>query len=522
VKCLDGKALLECCVSGFSLVSMHQIELNNLNVFPVPDGDTGLNMSRTLAPVASLCPKENISEMAESIAESVLRASRGNSGTILATFFLGFSSYLKGLKEATPSDLVAAFIKGTKESYHSIAEPTEGTILTVMTSACSITPKKDIEATLKALVEAANEAEKNTPELLPLLKRSGVVDSGGLGFCYLLAGFLKAVRGESVEHLDSGDGASINDFDHESDLHYRFCVEGIIAKSKSYQAPNNALTFKEMLNEMGGSEVFLETNNLVKFHVHTNDDELVRNTAMRFGTLLDFKSDNMQKQVEERLKDGSIALVPIISSAEFAAIYTNYGVKNLVLNHMDGEVSYNDILSTLEQVESELIILLPNNENHFSTCELIAKRHNKRIAYISTRNEAEGIVALDKFDSEAPFEINTQKMSHAVNNAVSFAIAKAQKPYKKRNLSISIGDWVLFDRGEPVAKASLLNELVSPLSSLLASKDTINLYYGVEISEEEARGFTNDLEAKVDSLSDVILANGGETIYAFLITGETN
>lgn len=520
MKTLDGKTLLECCIAGFSVVSSHQVELNNLNVFPVPDGDTGLNMSRTLARISSLSPIEDIGKMASAIADMVLKASRGNSGTILATFFLGFASYLKGLKVATSRDLLDAFSAGTKESYHAIAEPTEGTILTVMSSACSVHACDTIEETLAMMLRAANESEENTPNLLPLLKRSGVVDSGGLGFCYMLTGFLSVVKGESVEHLDSGDGASLSDFDHENDSHYRFCVEGIIAKDPVYQSPDGAAAFKKTLDEMGGSQVFIETNTLVKFHIHTNDDEAVRFMAMRFGALLDFKSDNMQKQIDERLKDGAIAVLPIIDSAPFAALYTNYGVKDFILNKLGGEASYADIENAINQVKSDFVILLPNNENHFSTCELIAKRSNKRIAYISTHNEAEGIVAMGRFDAEAPFELNTQSMSHAVNRAMSMSIAKAQRRYTKGDLTIEVGEWILFEREEPIAKAASLDGLVSPLADKLASKDVIGLYYGCGIEEEEAQNFASALEEEVDSLCDVILANGGQNVYAFLITGE--
>jgi uncharacterized protein len=516
-----GKDLLAASRLAFASITAHEDELNHLNVFPVPDGDTGLNMSRTMAPVLSLKEKSDLGAASSEVALAVLEASRGNSGTILATFFLGLSKAFAGEKSVDSAGLIAAFKTGAEESYASLVDPAEGTILTVMRDAANLAPKKTIEETLDSMQKAAFISLKNTPNLMPLLKEAGLIDAGGLGFYYLVEAFHEASLGKKVEELNALSPLIKEQSGDESDLRYRFCVEGLLKKSEAYEGVDKASVLKGQLKGMGGSLVYVETATLVKFHVHTNEDAPVKDALSRFGSLLDYKVDNMARQVHnERFHRAEVAFVSVIDSDAFAAIYSNFEVPEAFVTPLSSEASYEEIAQAVETLDAENIILLPNNKNAITTCELYAKRASRHVVTLATGSEMEGVVALEHFDPEASFDDNLKAMNRALEETDFFAVVQAVKNYSHGQLDVHLGDFILMKDGLLLAAGKTPVTLLPTLFSLLDDKSEFTIYAGVSAPEEEAEFLSEEIRKRLTSAGDVISLRGDEKIARYLISGE--
>jgi DAK2 domain fusion protein YloV len=521
MKLFGGRDFLAASRLAFASLTNHEDELNHLNIFPVPDGDTGLNMSRTMAPVLSLKETADLSAASNEVALAVLEASRGNSGTILATFFLGLSKAFSTQKSVDSTGLVLAFKAGAEESYASLVDPAEGTILTVMRDAASVPPSSTIDATLAAMQKAAFVSLKNTPNLMPLLKEAGLIDAGGLGFYYLLEAFHDASVGKKAEENADLSPLIKEQESEENDLRYRFCVEGLLKKSEAYQGNDKASVLKEQLKGMGGSLVYVETASLIKFHVHTNEDEPVKDALSRFGNLLDYKVDNMARQVHnERFHHASVAFVSVIDSDDFAAIYGNFEAPEAFVTPLSSEVSYEEIAQAVATLDAENIVLLPNNKNAITTCELFAKRSSRRVYTLASGSEIEGVVALEHFDPASPIEANLEAMNSALAETDFFAIVQAVKNYTHGNLDIHTGDFVLMKDGLLLASSEQPSGLLPTLFSLLDDKHEFTIYAGVSAPEEEAAFLAEAIRQRLSASDDVISLRGNEKLARYLISGE--
>ncbi|MFA6620440.1 MAG: DAK2 domain-containing protein [Bacilli bacterium] len=516
-----GRDFLAASRLAFVSLTNHEDELNHLNVFPVPDGDTGLNMSRTMAPVLSVKSSPDLSKISSEVALAVLEASRGNSGTILATFFLGLSKAFANKKSVDSAHLIAAFKAGAEESYASLVDPAEGTILTVMRDCASVPPASSIEETLMAMQKAAFVSLKNTPNLMPLLKETGLIDAGGLGFYYLVEAFRDASLGKTVEENADLSPLIKERKGEENDLRYRFCVEGLLKKSEAYHGIDKASVLKEQLKGMGGSLVYVETESLIKFHIHANEDEPVKDVMSRFGSLLDYKVDNMARQIHnERFHHASVAFVSVIDSDDFAAIYSNFEVPEAFIAPLSREVSYEEIAQAVEILDAENIVLLPNDKNAITTCELFAKRSPRHISTLPSGSEMEGVVALEHFDPEADFESNLKAMNQALEETDFFAIVQAVKNYAHGALNVQTGDFVLVKDGLLLASSKEPSGLLPVLFSLLDDKCEFTIYAGVSAPESEAAFLAEEIRKRLSSSDDVISLRGNEKIARYLISGE--
>jgi len=521
MKKLGGKVFLAASRLAFSSITSHEDELNHLNIFPVPDGDTGLNMSRTLAPILSLKEESNLSKAADEVALAVLQASRGNSGTILATFFLGLSTAFKGLNSANPTQVLSAFKEGAMESYASLVDPAEGTILTVMRDASDIKAAPSIEETFLLMKNVAFTSLKNTPNLMPLLKEAGLIDAGGLGFYYLVEAFYEATLGKKSPEMAELSPLLKEQNEDLEDLSYRFCVEGLLKKNEAYQGNAKAGLLKDQLGNLGGSLVYVETPSLIKFHVHTNEDETVKDVVGRYGSLLDCKVDNMARQVHnEHFHDKTIAFVAVIDSDAFAAIYSNFEVPEAFITPLSYEVSYEELATAVASLNAEEIILLPNNKNAVSTCELFAKRSTKKIMTLNSQSEMEGVVALEHFDPTLSLEENLLMMKEALKESDFFAVQQAVRDYSHGNLDVKVGDFLLVKEGALLSSSKTPEGLLPTLFSLLDDKSEFTIYSGVSAPEEEANFLAEEMRKKISSSGDVILLRGDQKIARYLISGE--
>ncbi|MCR4561911.1 MAG: DAK2 domain-containing protein, partial [Bacilli bacterium] len=431
---------------------------------------------------------------------------------------------LTGLTEMTTSDFMAAFRRGTEASYAAIGDPTEGTILTVMKEVSNLTPDEEFESTLLRMKDQAMATVENTPELMPLLKKAGVVDAGGLGFYYILKAFYLTCLGEKIPETEEiSDIFGTNEEDRD-DLFFRFCIEGVIKKNEYYKGEHAAEPLRKQLSKMGESEVFIETNGLIKFHIHSNDDQAVMDAVSRYGSLLDFKVDNMQKQVDENanLYD-KVAFVPVVAGEGFSAIFSNFLVPQNQINPLGNEASYEEFISAINSLKAKNIVLLPNNQNAIGTCEILIQKYNdgvKKLYFIPTNSQAEGVTALEHYDPEMEIEENIVNMKEAVSNCLTIKVAIASKEYISEDIHVYKGDYVLLKGNHPLATSPNKSGVPSLVREVLGGYDIITVYYGAGVDPDEAEDFSSTLEDILPSSTDVILVEGDQKLFHYLINGE--
>ena len=523
MKTINGTLLLKCLRYAFGNIANHSVELNKLNVFPVPDGDTGYNMSRAMSGITGVKESESASTVLCNATDSILRNSRGNSGTILAVFFLGLYEKLSDKEELDSNDIIEGFINGYKTSYKSVEKPKEGTILTVIADCVKGGVKDSIEETLISMKLEAYESVQRTPSLLPILKKNHVVDSGGLGFYYFIEGMQKAVAGEEeilLKEVASFDESMGDDIHDDEDEGYNFCVEGIIKKSNSYFGMNKADKLQQALTKQGGSIVFIETPSLVKFHIHCDDESGIRETIKPYGEAIDYKVDNLRFEVSERFEHKEYDFIVCTDGEGFNTIYNDFGITNTLTNARFQDVSYDELYKAISLNNSDTIFILPNNKNVIPTCSLILTKTTKHVLVIPTTTQAEGIAVLERFDESATPEENEHNMLEALDNIKSLRIAIAQKEYEDGSIKVNTGNWVLYNKTTIIDGNDNLNNLVPSIGSIANGMNNINIYYGDDISEELANEFYEKLAQFVGRKIDVNLIEGGQKTYALLIVLE--
>ena len=523
MKTINGTLLLKGLRYAFGNITNHSVELNRLNVFPVPDGDTGYNMSRTMSGIMGVNESESTSLVLGNVTDGVLKNSRGNSGTILAVFFLGLYEKLTDKEELDSNDLIEGFINGYKACYKSVEKPKEGTILTVINDCVKGGAKNSIEETLLCMKEEAYDSVQRTPELLPVLKKNHVVDSGGLGFYYFIEGLEKAVSGkeEIIVNEVSAFGDNLVDDMHDDDGEdYNYCVEGILKKSNSLFGMNKADSLKHSLSKLGGSIVFIETPSLIKFHIHCDDENSIKETIKPYGEAIDYKVDNLRFEVTERFEHKEFDFIVCTDGEGFNTIYNDFGITNTLTNARFQDVSYDELYKAVTLNNSDTIFILPNNKNIIPTCSLILQRTAKNVVVIPTTNQAEGIAVLERFDESVSVEENTKNMMEALANIKSLKIAIAQKEYEDGSIKISAGHWVLYNKNEIVDGNDDLMGLVPSIGALSSDINNINIYFGDNIDESTANDFCDKLSNFVGRRVDVNLIEGGQKAYALLIVLE--
>jgi DAK2 domain fusion protein YloV len=498
---------------AFKLVSDHEEELNRLNVFPVPDGDTGLNMTRSLAPVLNLESAEELDKAAKTASKKILAASRGNSGTILATYFMGLSQAFTGVKKADSKLLVKGFFCGSEQAYTSVFNPEEGTILTVMKDVGRVEPQKSIEATLLKMLETAEKSFKNTINILPVLKKNNVIDAGGLGFYYIVKGLLEAALG-----LDTDD--KLSELNLTAASGHKYFISGLVKKSQGYFGLEGAKTFKDQLAGLGNSLSYAESQTLIRFGLSSDDSEAVFNAAGRFGTLLDFKADNSRLSGEEKLETAKVGFVSVIQGDGFEAVYRDFDVRQAVVSSLGREASFQELKEAALNLHVEKAVLLPNSRNTISTANLLSKMSDGKIVCLPTEDESQGVLALEHFDPEEPIEVNLNQMLDALKETKFLKIAIAEKSYVGKNIQITEGDHILLEDSHPLFKGKDDLALFETCLAQLAGYKEITIYYGDQISLKEAEEARQLVAERLKGVLDVILVEGNQPLYRYFIVAE--
>ena len=528
--------------------------VNSLNVFPVPDGDTGTNMGMTIENGAKEVADKSAStvgEVAAIFAKGLLMGARGNSGVITSQLFRGFSQSVKGKAELDGQALALAFQSGVEVAYKAIMKPVEGTILTVSRGA-AIGAKKKAEATndavevMKAALEGAKTALAKTPDMLPVLKEVGVVDSGGQGLVFIYEGFLSALTGEYIASEDFQATPAtmtemINAEHHKSvaghvateDITFGYCTEIMVAlkQGPTYVKDFDYDEFRNYLNDLGDSLLVVNDDEIVKVHVHTEDPGLVMQEGLKYGSLVKVKVDNMRNQHEAQLEkeeksakpaeEKEYAIIAVVSGEGLAEIFKAQGVDYIISGGQTMNPSTEDFIKAVDQVNARNIIFLPNNKNIFMAAQSAAEVLERPTTVIETRTLPQGLTSLLAFDSGKTIEENHERMTAALSDVVSGSITTAVRDTTIDGLEIHENDNLgMVDGKILVSNPDMLTTLKATFAKMLdEDSEIVSIYIGEDGDEELANGLAQDLMEEYEDL-EVEIHQGNQPVYPYIFSVE--
>ncbi|RSJ22646.1 dihydroxyacetone kinase subunit DhaL [Streptococcus intermedius] len=529
--------------------------VNSLNVFPVPDGDTGTNMGMTIENGAKEVADKSAStvgEVAGIFAKGLLMGARGNSGVITSQLFRGFSQSVKEKEELTGQDLALAFQSGVEVAYKAVMKPVEGTILTVSRGAAIGARKKaeetdDAVEVMKAALESAKIALAKTPDMLPVLKEVGVVDSGGQGLVFIYEGFLAALTGEYIaseefqatpatmtEMINAEHHKSVASHVATEDIKFGYCTEIMVAlkKGPTYVKEFDYDEFRNYLNELGDSLLVVNDDEIVKVHVHTEDPGLVMQEGLKYGSLVKVKVDNMRNQhdaqveKEERenkqaAEEKEYAVIAVVAGEGLAEIFKAQGVDYIISGGQTMNPSTEDFIRAVEQVNARHIIILPNNKNIFMAAQSAAEVIEQPAAVIETRTIPQGLTSLLAFDSSKSIEENHDRMTAALTDVVSGSVTSAVRDTTIDGLDIHENDYLgMVDGKIVVSNPDMLTTLNETFSKMLdTDSEIVTIYIGEDGNENLANELAQDITEKFEDV-EVEIHKGGQPVYPYLFSVE--
>ena len=514
-KCITGAMLRKMVISGANYLEENKEYVNSLNVFPVPDGDTGTNMSLTMKSSVkelNMCTTNDMETVCDAISKGALKGARGNSGVILSQIMKGFTSYFTNLKEIKAIDFANALIEGANVAYKAVTKPKEGTILTViraMADASIKLAKKEADMTsfLKAVLDVGEEALSMTPELLPVLKKAGVVDAGGRGLLVIFNGFLKIVSGDESDlklQADTdrmGDGAVVSDGNAElidynslADIEFAYCTEFFIININKKTTVADIDKLRETLMTLGDSVICIGDLNLIKVHVHTNQPGVALTHALKLGELNGLKIENMLEQFRalkvksepEQLK--KIGVVAVCAGEGLATIFKDLNVDYVIEGGQTMNPSAEDIAKACDQVYAENVFVLPNNKNIVLAAELANDLSKRNIFVIPTASVPQGITAAIAINPELSVDENKANVAEMVQNVISGSVTYAVKTTSIDGFKLKEGDIIGLGDKKIVAKGNNVNQTTEDTIEKLMTDEvsTISLFYGSDVSPVDA------------------------------------
>lgn len=552
-KVIDAQLLQKAFIAGAYNLERNKDYINELNVFPVPDGDTGSNMSLTIMAAArevSALENPSMDELSKKISSGSLRGARGNSGVILSQLLRGFCKEIKGKKQITVSVLADGFVRAVETAYKAVMKPKEGTILTVAKGVAEKAVElsemdMDFETLGQEILDHGNEVLKQTPELLPVLKEAGVVDSGGQGLMEFLTGAYNGLTGkeEIKEPVTSGGVAKAQTMSSEeidtSHIKYGYCTEFIIMLEKEYNAEIEA-KLKEFLTSIGDSLVVVSDDEIVKVHVHTNHPGLAFEKGLEYGSLTSMKVDNMREEHKEKViheQDRKKAAEQEAAKEEpkkpfgFVAVSVGEGLndifKDLGVDHIiEGGQTMNpsteDVLDAISKVNAETVFVFPNNKNIILAANQAAEiEEEKQVIVIPTKTIPQGISALISFDETATAEANQAGMEDAITAVKSGQVTYAVRDTSIDGKEIKTGDYMGIDDAGIQAVGQDITEVVKDLIGAMADEDSelLSIYYGSDVEEEKANALVEAVQAAYPDF-EVEAHAGGQPIYYYILSLE--
>ena len=556
-KVIDAQLLQKAFIAGAYNLEKNKDYINELNVFPVPDGDTGSNMSLTIMAAArevSALENPSMDELSKTISSGSLRGARGNSGVILSQLLRGFCKEIKGKKQITVSVLSDGFVRAVETAYKAVMKPKEGTILTVAKGVAEKAVElsemdMDFETLGQEILDHGNEVLKQTPELLPVLKEAGVVDSGGQGLMEFLTGAYNGLTGKEVinELLTSGGAAKTQTMSSEeidtSHIKYGYCTEFIIMLEKEYNAEIET-KFKEFLTSIGDSLVVVSDDEIVKVHVHTNHPGLAFEKGLEYGSLTSMKIDNMREEHKEKViheQDRKKAaeqeaaqeakkeepkkpfgFVAVSVGEGLNDIFKDLGVDHIIEGGQTMNPSTEDVLDAISKVNAETVFVFPNNKNIILAANQAAEiEEEKKVIVIPTKTIPQGISALISFDESATAEANQAGMQDAITAVKSGQVTYAVRDTSIDGKEIKTGDYMGIDDAGIQAVGQDITEVVKDLIGAMADEDSelLSIYYGSDVEEEKANALVEAVQAAYPDF-EVEAHAGGQPIYYYILSLE--
>ncbi len=545
-KTIGGTEFRKMILAGAKVLEINRTKVDSLNVFPVPDGDTGTNMSLTIQSAVkelSMCPSNRLGELCDAVSKGALKGARGNSGVILSQLFRGICAEIKNGDEVTVKTFAKAMENGTKVAYSAVSKPKEGTMLTVARLmsefARQAAPKyKDFALFLTDVIKKGEEALAQTPELLPVLKKAGVVDSGGMGLLCIYRGFLGALNGEEVaeEYVAPETGKSEEDvFGDNSDIinldlgeiEFAYCTEFFIINLKKSTTLADIDRLKEKLMAIGDSVICIGDLELVKVHVHTNNPGQALSYAVELGELDRVKIENMLEQnralrAKREAEKKEMGMLAICAGEGIAAIFKDLLVDRVIEGGQTMNPSASDIATAVQKINAEHVFVFPNNKNIILAAEQAkALVTNRTIHVIPTKNVPQGFAAALAFNSEASAEENKTDMIHAIDNVKAGQVTYAVRSTSVNGFNLHEGDIIGLDDKKILAKGSNVDDTLLSLIDKLkdSTHEIITLYYGQDIKEEEAEALAARIAEKFPDC-DVDYHFGGQPIYYYIVSLE--
>lgn len=551
---ITGQQLRDAFISGANNISNHRQEVDALNVFPVPDGDTGTNMSMSAGAarreLLRVPDDATVSQAADVCASALLRGARGNSGVILSLLFRGFSRGLKGREEAGAAHLAAALEKGVESAYKAVMKPTEGTILTVARMAAEraqaiLNGDTEPAGLFAAALESARDALAHTPEQLPVLKKAGVVDAGGQGLVYVFEGMLSVFQGRGVIQpceQASGQQDSIRPDrnaagEYVGEITFTYCTEFIILRGED--APDHS-GLRPYLETMGDCVVVVDDDSVIKCHVHTDNPGSALQKALEYGQLTNIKIENMREQYEkqrasvvETKSAQGFPYAPVDPSCDygFVSVAAGDGVKNLFselgVNHVvsGGQTmnpSTDDLLCAIHATPAKTVFVLPNNKNIIMAAEQAAKLADRSVVVLPTRTVPQGLSAMLAFDPEQDARTNLLAMQKAFERVGTGLVTFAARDSDFDGHKIRAGELLALENGRVAFTGHDLSHTAVKLLRALLHKDSsfVTLIYGADVTDGQAAELEKAVRAKLPDGVELALINGGQPVYYLILSVE--
>ncbi|MDR0889189.1 MAG: DAK2 domain-containing protein [Oscillospiraceae bacterium] len=527
-------------ISAAASIEIHKQQLNELNVFPVPDGDTGTNMSMTLSAAANDLRKlsaPTLTAAADAAASAMLRGARGNSGVILSLLLRGFAKTLKGMDACDGAQFAFALKGGVEAAYKAVMKPAEGTILTVArVAAQEAEAAAESDPSFEAVIEAAAAASKvalaQTVNQNPVLQKAGVVDAGGKGWMYVLEAMLSVTKGVEIEAPDVMDTAvreqaDFSDF-NTADITFGYCTEFIVSRENG-KAPEALRSF---LNGLGDSLVLVDDDEIIKVHVHTNNPGTVLEEAITYGGLVTVKIENMKLQHTEKVMKQEEApaiapaqkhygMVAVCAGAGLSNVFRELGADNMVAGGQTMNPSTQDILEKINATPAEVVFVFPNNKNIIMAAEQTIPLTEKKVIVIPSKTVPQGVSAMLQFDPEAQEQDNIEAMHAAMEQVTTMQVTYAARNSDFDGHSIREGEYLALYGGSLFGSSGDLPGLMQGLADKVKEEggEFITVYYGQDVSESDAAQVV-DIFSKTCPDAEVTLIDGGQPVYYYLISAE--
>lgn len=549
---LKGKLFRDSLISAGISIENNRRRVDELNVYPVPDGDTGTNMSMTMSAAARELELADdnitVSQAADIAASALLRGARGNSGVILSLLFRGFSKGFAGLETADCIHIAKAMEIGVEAAYKSVMNPTEGTVLTVARKAAEIAGEiaeyaGSIQSFWNEICIAAQEALERTPEQLPVLKKAGVVDAGGQGLVIIYRAMLDVFSGNGIaKKSDKKPVARTfevtdNSAENEEEIKYSYCTEYIIEKKTGCK---DAFMLRAYLETIGDCVVVVEDDEIIKVHVHTDNPGLAIQKALEFGRFVNDpkpKIENMKIQHEMRVKDEKITnrqeFVPVRPEKDFGFVavaaghgleemFKDLGADCIIKGGQTMNPSTDDILKAIHATPARTVFVLPNNKNIIMAAEQAVNLADRNVCVLPTRTIPQGISALMAFDESNTFTDNRMEMIKAIERVSTGQVTFAARDSEYEGHNIKKGEIMAFNNGKLQFAEKDVNKAAYKLAKKMTKSDTsyITVIYGADVTEEQAESLIESLEAKLGSKIEIMLVNGGQPVYYYIISVE--